>query len=154
VGAQALQPSLARGSYIGARKGNLERLPVAVPSRSEQAPVAAAYDRCRQAAATVDGARSDRDRESHARIYERSVAAFDALVFGLYGISDADMLIVRSTSYAPGLQSSTANPCPAAVRKKRYLRAIGSSFVSEPQLLSRHQVGERAAVRPREKRRG
>jgi len=79
-----------RGAYIGARKGNLARLPTRVPSPATQANIVAECERCRRAAAALDNARSEHDAETLGRIYDQAVDAFDASVFELYGITDEE----------------------------------------------------------------
>lgn len=85
-----------RGDYYGARKGNLVRLPIAIPAAAARAALVAAYDQCRLAAEAVDSARSDMDRGSLGRLYPRAVQDFDRLVFETYAITADELAAVRS----------------------------------------------------------
>jgi Eco57I restriction-modification methylase/TaqI-like C-terminal specificity domain len=85
-----------RGNYYGARKRNLARLPIAIPEADEQQAVVNGYSDCVGAAAALDSARSDHDRESLARIYDSAVDRFDRLIFDLYEITPDEVRVIRS----------------------------------------------------------
>ena len=85
-----------RGDYIGARKDNLTRLPIAIPDEEQQDAIIAAYDECVRAASQLDEARSDAALQTVGRIYGANVTAFDQTVFDLYGVTAQELRVIRS----------------------------------------------------------
>ncbi len=73
-----------RGGWFEARKGNLARLPVAVPSTAVQQETVALY---REVVAAVTAAANDPDDPDRARLAAVARRTFDHTVAGLYGLS-------------------------------------------------------------------
>jgi hypothetical protein len=101
-----------RGGWTAARKANLERLPIAVPGRETQDEVVTLYGECQRATTTLKSARrGSHEREIAARRRATAVRAFDHAVFGLYGITDEELLVIRSvgqpTEVVSGAQETT-----------------------------------------------
>jgi type I restriction-modification system DNA methylase subunit len=80
-----------RGNYMGARAGTLNRLPIPIPDEAEQRRITELSETCRQAAAQLNTATADHDREGLARIYDAAVRAFDAAVSELYEVTPEDL---------------------------------------------------------------
>jgi len=101
-----------RGGWFAARKGNLQRLPVACPGPDAQQQLVKSYQRC-QALAAARNPLGSADARRSERLYDAAVQEFDDAVFGLYELSDAEVAVVRSslsldrsqklTNRAPGL---------------------------------------------------
>lgn len=73
-----------RGGWFEARKGNLARLPVAVPSAAAQRETVALYREVVAATTAAAGDPDDPDRERLAAVARRT---FDHTIAGLYGLS-------------------------------------------------------------------
>ena len=73
-----------RGGWFEARKGNLARLPVAVPSAAVQQETVALY---REVVAAVAAAADNPDDPDRARLGAVARRTFDHTVAGLYGLS-------------------------------------------------------------------
>ncbi len=73
-----------RGGWFEARKGNLARLPVAVPSPAVQLELVALY---RDVIASVGAAAEDPDDPDRARLAAVARRTFDHTVAGLYGLT-------------------------------------------------------------------
>lgn len=86
-----------RGGWFGARKGNLVLIPIAEATAEQRVALIRAYHHCRAltaqlAAATADGTANDLLQ----RVLASTTAAFDARVFDLYGLTDAERDLVRA----------------------------------------------------------
>jgi hypothetical protein len=88
-----------RGGWFGARKGNLERLPIAVPNTAAQVHLVELHDHCQRLAVEIHQRHSTGD-ELNQRLLANAVNAFDKAVFDLYGLTPDEMLLVESG--APG----------------------------------------------------
>lgn len=96
-----------RGGWFGARKGNLERLPIATPDLNVQADVVERYRHCQRLAAEVGEERSG-DQELIQRLLASAVEAFDRSIFTLYGLSSDEVTLVRSGSVGPTPEASAS----------------------------------------------
>ena len=86
-----------RGEWMGARAANLKRLPIVEPSVGTQTEVVELFESCRGLATEIDSAVSDRDKELLGRVFNDAIAHFDSRVFDLYGITNAELRVIRSS---------------------------------------------------------
>lgn len=86
-----------RGGWFEARKANLERLPIAMPSPDVQENVTALYRRCVQATAQMLDGAGELDAQRVELLQgnvEAVAAAFDAEVARLYGLSSSEQTLI------------------------------------------------------------
>ncbi len=82
-----------RGGWFEARKGNLERLPVAVPDPARQQEFVALY---REVSTVVRDAAAHPDDAHRARLAALARRTFDHTVAGLYGLTLAERDLIDS----------------------------------------------------------
>ncbi|CAB4896313.1 unannotated protein [freshwater metagenome] len=82
-----------RGGWFEARKGNLQRLPIAVPEADEQHHIVALHA---QVMAAVAAQTADADDAGAARIAAVATATFDHAVYRLYDLSFAEMDVLAA----------------------------------------------------------
>ena len=82
-----------RGGWFEARKGNLERLPIAVPDAAEQQRIVALHA---QVAAAVAARTADPDAAGTARVADVATSSFDHAVYRLYDLSFAEMDVLTA----------------------------------------------------------
>ncbi len=82
-----------RGGWFEARKGNLERLPIAVPDADAQRRLVALHG---QVTAAVSARTADPDDASTARVAAVALASFDHEVYRLYDLSFAEMDVLAA----------------------------------------------------------
>jgi hypothetical protein len=80
-----------RGGWFEARKGNLERLPLAIPDGKRQTEVIDLY---RQVRAAVAAALRSPDDHDAVRLSATARATFDHAIFALYGLTLAETHLV------------------------------------------------------------
>lgn len=89
-----------RGGWFAARKGNLVRIPIAVPAQVMQEEIVAAYKHCCRLASEVYDenrrVRDDEDSRLLQRLFAAAVREFDQAVFELYGLSADEVRLIRS----------------------------------------------------------
>lgn len=86
-----------RGGWFAARKGNLVRLPIALPGGKQRAEVVATYQRCVTSHGAVANARRGNDHELAARAHREAVRRFDRVVEAIYDLDDAEVTLVKTT---------------------------------------------------------
>ena len=88
-----------RGGWFAARKGNLAKLPIAVPPRVVQEEIVGSYQHSvRLVSETYSGDRKLRDDDDSRllrRLAAAAIEAFDRAVFELYGLSGVEIALVR-----------------------------------------------------------
>jgi len=88
-----------RGGWFAARAGNLELLPIATPPAASQAVVVQHYDDCVTAMTRRLQAREgSTEAEMAQRALDSRLEQFDRSIFELYGVSDAELAVIRSGS--------------------------------------------------------
>jgi hypothetical protein len=83
-----------RGGWYGARKGNLERLPIALVDPETQATIVDLYRHCQRLAVNIDR-RGFRD-ELFNRLLASAMAEFDDAVFNLYNLANDEVVLLRT----------------------------------------------------------
>jgi hypothetical protein len=92
-----------RGGWFAARKGNLEKLPIAIVDATTQRQIVGLYDDCRAAAARLGGTRRGSADEAMAqRLLGARTEAFDRAVYGAYGVTEAELDVIRNVQPTEG----------------------------------------------------
>lgn len=86
--------------WFAARKGNLERLPIAHADSTTGEQVVELFMSCRDLRLAFEEARTDDDRDRRGRSLRAAVATFDDAVDAIYGVTNEERVLMRRSESA------------------------------------------------------